>query len=101
MTAVATPFSDEQVKILPVNEASWNDLTTIFGTRDYPAMCQCQHYKVVGWIWRDSTREQRTAMRLRLGGDLLHRAEGLPGAWPHREVTHPTARRVVMRIDFE
>jgi GNAT superfamily N-acetyltransferase len=62
MTAVATPFADQQVKILPANEASWKDLTAIFGTRDYPAMCQCQHYKVVGWIWRDSTREQRTAM---------------------------------------
>ncbi len=56
------PYSAEQVIIVRANEASWNDISAIFGTRDYPAMCQCQHYKVVGWIWRNSTREQRTAM---------------------------------------
>jgi GNAT superfamily N-acetyltransferase len=57
----ATPIPAEQLTIVPANEASWGDLTAIFGTAD-SGRCQCQRFKVVGWIWRDSTLEQRTAM---------------------------------------
>jgi GNAT superfamily N-acetyltransferase len=56
------PISSEQLRIVPANEASWDDLVTIFGTTDYAAQCQCQRFKVVGWIWRDSTQAERTAM---------------------------------------
>lgn len=55
-------MTDEAVTIVPANEASWDDLVAIFGTRDYPGRCQCQRFKVPGWIWRDTTHEQRTAM---------------------------------------
>ena len=55
------PIAPEQVAIVPANEASWADLVAIFGTAD-AGHCQCQRFKVVGWIWRDSTQEQRTAM---------------------------------------
>jgi GNAT superfamily N-acetyltransferase len=51
----------EQLRIVPANEASWDDLLAIFGTAD-AGHCLCQRFKVVGWIWRDSTKEQRTAM---------------------------------------
>jgi GNAT superfamily N-acetyltransferase len=61
MTATPTPIPFEQVTIVPANEASWDDLTAIFGTSD-AGQCQCQRFKVVGWIWRDSTHAQRTAM---------------------------------------
>jgi GNAT superfamily N-acetyltransferase len=61
MTPARVPITAEQVTIVPANEASWDDLTAIFGVADYPARCQCQRFKVVGWIWRDSTREERTA----------------------------------------
>jgi len=37
-------------------------LQAIFGTTDYAGLCQCQRFKVVGWIWRDSTQEERIAM---------------------------------------
>lgn len=53
---------DSELTIVPANEASSADITAIFGTSDYPARCQCQRFKVVGWIWRDSTQEERTAM---------------------------------------
>ncbi len=59
---MATVISAEQVAIVPANEASWEDLQTIFGTTDYAGLCQCQRFKVVGWIWRDSTQEERIAM---------------------------------------
>jgi hypothetical protein len=56
------PIAEEDVRIVPANEASWDDLQDIFGATDYPARCQCQRFKVVGWIWRDSMQEERTAM---------------------------------------
>lgn len=58
MTAARPPIRAEQVRIVPANEASWADLTAIFGARD-PGRCQCQRFKVVGWIWRDSTLPER------------------------------------------
>src|SRR4051812_10641994 len=32
--------------IVPANEASWDDLQAIFGTRGPAAGCQCQRYKL-------------------------------------------------------
>ncbi|MDT5026028.1 MAG: hypothetical protein QOE61_2454, partial [Micromonosporaceae bacterium] len=61
MTAMQTPIPAEQLTIVPANEASWDDLAAIFGTTD-AGRCQCQRFKVVGWIWRDSTQQERTAM---------------------------------------
>jgi GNAT superfamily N-acetyltransferase len=52
----------EKLTVVPANEASWDDLVAIFGTSDYPAMCQCQWLKVTGWIWRDSTLPERVEM---------------------------------------
>jgi GNAT superfamily N-acetyltransferase len=62
MTAMQAPIPAGQLTIVPANEASWNDLAAIFGATDYPGRCQCQHFKVPGWFWRDTTQEQRTAM---------------------------------------
>jgi GNAT superfamily N-acetyltransferase len=56
------PIAEKDVRIVPANEASWDDLQDIFGATDYPGRCQCQRFKVLGWIWRDSTHQQRTAM---------------------------------------
>ena len=50
------------VRIVPASEASWADVQAICGTTDSPSRCQCQRFKVHGWIWRDSTLEERTAM---------------------------------------
>jgi hypothetical protein len=62
MTVMEEPIPAQQLRIVPANEASWDDLAAIFGTTDYPGRCQCQRFKVLGWIWRDSTQEGRTAM---------------------------------------
>lgn len=82
---------DTKLTIIPANEASWDDLAAIFGTADYASRCQCQHFKVVGWIWRDSTQEERTAMlRAQTGcGDpdaastsgLVAYVDAEPAAW--------------------
>jgi GNAT superfamily N-acetyltransferase len=62
MAGVESPIPAERLTIVPANEASWDDLAAIFGTADYPSRCHCQRFKVMGWIWRDSTQPQRTAM---------------------------------------
>jgi GNAT superfamily N-acetyltransferase len=54
-------IEDTQVTFVPANEASWEDLQAIFGTAD-AGYCQCQRFKIRGWIWRDSTQDERTAM---------------------------------------
>ena len=59
---MSQPVRDEQLAIVPANEASWDDLVAIFGTADYPSQCLCQRFKVVGWIWRDSSLDERTVM---------------------------------------
>ena len=61
-SSARTPVTAAQLAIVAANEASWDDLAAIFGTTDYPGRCQCQHFKIAGWFWRDSTQEQRAAM---------------------------------------
>jgi GNAT superfamily N-acetyltransferase len=56
-----TPVAEADLRIVPANEASWADLQDIFGTTD-AGHCRCQRFKVTGWIWRDSTPEERVAM---------------------------------------
>jgi GNAT superfamily N-acetyltransferase len=62
MAAMRAPIPAGQLTVVPANEASWDDIVAIFGTRDYPGRCQCQRFKVPGWIWRDCTQEERTEM---------------------------------------
>jgi GNAT superfamily N-acetyltransferase len=37
--------------IVPANQASCEDLETIFGTRGYPARCRCQRFRTTGEEW--------------------------------------------------
>ncbi|SDT68273.1 GNAT family N-acetyltransferase [Jiangella sp. DSM 45060] len=55
------PIHADRVRIVPANEASWHDLSLVFGTADYAARCRCQWFKVEGWMWRDSTFDERLA----------------------------------------
>jgi GNAT superfamily N-acetyltransferase len=40
-----------EVTIVPANEASWEDLQAVFGTRGDPSRCQCQRYKIPAKVW--------------------------------------------------
>ena len=40
--AATTP----ELRIIPANEASWEDLQTVFGSRGDAFLCQCQRYKL-------------------------------------------------------
>ena len=62
MTADPTPSS---LTIVPANEASWEDLQAIFGTRGDPSRCFCQRYKMApGESWA-SVGAEELAARLR------------------------------------
>ena len=43
---------------LPANRATDEDVAAVFATNG-AAKCKCQALKVPGWIWRDTTQEQR------------------------------------------
>jgi GNAT superfamily N-acetyltransferase len=57
----ARPVTEHELRIVPANEASWQDLQAVFSGAD-SNRCQCQRFTIEGWIWRDSTQPQRIEM---------------------------------------
>jgi len=47
----------------PANEATDEDVAAVFDSSG-ARKCRCQAYKVAGWIWRDTTQEQRDAAQV-------------------------------------
>jgi len=58
----------DAVTIVPANEASDADLDAIFGVRGYPALCQCQRFKIgpQGWT-APSVSERRERLHTEAG----------------------------------
>ncbi|MGR6316999.1 GNAT family N-acetyltransferase [Micromonospora soli] len=52
------------IVVVPANEASWDDLQTVFGKRGEAARCQCQWFKIRDRDWASVPVEAR-AERLR------------------------------------
>lgn len=85
------PILDGRVTIVPANQASWADVEAIFGTADYSGRCRCQALKVVPWIWRDSTFDQRVTAQqdqtacgepdARSTSGLVAYVDGEPAGW--------------------
>ncbi len=44
--AAAVPRADPPLRVVPANEASWEELQAVLGTRGPAARCQCQRYKL-------------------------------------------------------
>ena len=68
--------SESAVCVVPANQASWEDLQTVFGTRGQASRCQCQRYKLRP---RESFRSfpvEERAHRLRQQTDCGHRESG-------------------------
>jgi len=63
MGGMADPVEQGELRIVPANQATWEDLVAIFGTADYPFYCQCQRFKVTGWLWRDTSLDERLDMQ--------------------------------------
>jgi GNAT superfamily N-acetyltransferase len=61
-----------QVRVVPANEASWEDLAAIFGTRGQGSRCFCQRYKLApGEAFGNFPAEER-AHRLRMQTECGH-----------------------------
>lgn len=72
----------------PANEATVEDVEAVFATAG-ASRCRCQALKVAGWIWRDSTQDERDAALLEqtaCGTDgptsgLIGYVDGEPAGW--------------------
>ena len=60
MAAVEASPPAADLTVVPANEATCEDLALVLGPSD-AGHCRCQRFKVPGWIWRDSTQDQRDA----------------------------------------
>jgi GNAT superfamily N-acetyltransferase len=58
-------MTSNTLTILPANEASWEDLQSVFGTRGDAYVCQCQRFKLQPRESFGSFPRQERAMRLR------------------------------------
>jgi GNAT superfamily N-acetyltransferase len=54
----------ESIRVVPANEASWEELQAVFGTRGEASRCQCQFFKIRDMNWRSVPVAER-AQRLR------------------------------------
>ncbi|HEV2889148.1 MAG TPA: GNAT family N-acetyltransferase [Frankiaceae bacterium] len=65
---------NDALRIVPANDATWDDIQTVFGQRGVAARCQCQRFKwTEGW-WEHAPREV-------LAAELRDQVNcGVPGA---------------------
>lgn len=97
------------IRIVPANEASWEDLQAIFGARGDSARCQCQWYKIPSAEWRSVPVEERR-FRLRDQTDcgfpggpttgLVAYLDGEPAGWCNVEPRPSFDRLVTMRLTW-
>jgi GNAT superfamily N-acetyltransferase len=67
---------DAAISVVPANEASWEDLQAVLGTRGDTFRCQCQRYKMrPGEAWASFPVEER-AQRLRTQTGCGHPESG-------------------------
>ena len=55
------PFRADQVTVRPANEATPEDLAAILGVSD-AGRCQCQRLKVRGWMWTETSQDEREGL---------------------------------------
>ena len=65
-----------EVTIVPANEASWEDLQAVLGTRGDPSRCQCQRYKMQPKESWASVGAEELAFRFRKQTDSGHPESG-------------------------
>src|SRR6476619_6365406 len=46
MTGAREPFAPEDLRVVPANQAPWEDLQAVLGTRGDASRCQCQRFKL-------------------------------------------------------
>jgi GNAT superfamily N-acetyltransferase len=79
------------ISVVPANEASWEDIQAVLGTRGEPSSCQCQRYKMQpGESWASvGARGLASRLRTQTGGPaesgttsgLVAYLDGEPVGW--------------------
>ena len=90
---------EQAIAVVPANEVAWEDLQKVFGTRGPASRCQCQRYRLHRREFFGSFPAEERAARLREQADCGHPGSGTTNGLLV-EVSAPTPRRVVMRVDF-
>ncbi|MDB5876347.1 MAG: family acetyltransferase, partial [Ramlibacter sp.] len=98
---------------LPANRAAAEDVEAVFATGG-AAKCRCQALKVPGWIWRDTTQEQRDTALLEQTAcgtagptsGLIGYVDGEPAGWVavEQRANYPrlwSRKQAWMRMDPE
>ena len=91
---------DAAISVVPANEASWEDLQAVLGTRGDPFRCQCQRYKMrPGEAWASFPVEER-ARRLRTQTDCGHPESTRPAdsSVPRRRARRLVRARAALRL---
>ena len=96
--------------VVPANEASWEDLQLVMGTRGDAHGCQCQWFKIRDMEWKGVPREERSA---RLRGQtqcghpdsptttgLVAYLDGEPAGWCAVEPRTAYSRLLKMRVPW-
>jgi GNAT superfamily N-acetyltransferase len=74
------PVEQPHLRIVPANEASWEDLQRVFGTRGDASRCWCQRFKMQPKESWASVGAEELAFRLRSQTDCGHpESEGASG----------------------
>jgi GNAT superfamily N-acetyltransferase len=76
MAATGRRATDAAISVLPANQASWEDLQAVFGSRGQASRCQCQRYKLRPRESFASFPAEERAHRLRQQTDCGHRESG-------------------------
>jgi GNAT superfamily N-acetyltransferase len=82
----------ETIRVVPANEASWEDLQAVFGARGDPHRCQCQRYKMQpkeswasvgaeGLAWRLLEQTGSGQPEVRTTAGLVAYLDGEPVGW--------------------
>ena len=110
MEAKARSEASAGIRIVPVEDAQWDDVRTVFGTRGDPATCWCQFFKLSNAQWRETevpALESALCEQARQspGPGLIAYADGEPAGWVAVEprAAYPRLRtsRIVMQGSSE
>lgn len=83
------------IRIIPANEATWDDIQAVFGVRGQAASCRCQWYKTAPRTWDGQnpalmTQERAGQLRVQTAADhpdspvtsgLVAYVDGEPAGW--------------------
>jgi GNAT superfamily N-acetyltransferase len=58
---ISPEIPDDQLVIVPANEASWDDLEAVLGTvKCHSTRCYCQRFKISAYRWNEIPDEERS-----------------------------------------